>query len=145
MSNPNLSGAQFPKVDLNPEQPKPFSHLRRESKNSILQYMAEGEVEDVDQHLSRFDFVERREPLEQVAEGVMQGDDVKDIAPDFEGYHRWYADRGDLPQHTERWPSIRSNQPEWDGYFEDGWHRFHSYVAQGDKTIPTVQMQPRTR
>jgi hypothetical protein len=129
--------------NLSPEQFKPFDAVRPETQRAVMQYASEGEVENPRAHVEQFEYVERSEPLEQVKRGVMESGDTREIADDFDSYHQWYVGARDTPQHTERWPSIRSSSPEDAGYFEDGWHRFHSYVAQGDATIPTVEMRPR--
>ena len=64
--------------------------------------------------------------------------------PTFDAYHEWYMKFGGWFDHTKhisrsrsyRWPCIMS------GYnhevLEDGWHRFHSYIERGDKTIPCI-------
>lgn len=56
---------------------------------------------------------------------------------DFDEYHAWYCRQG-VPDHRDgdRWPAIAWNQD--DEVFEDGWHRFHSYVRAGHQTIPVL-------
>jgi hypothetical protein len=66
------------------------------------------------------------------------GDLAADWSGDWDAYHAWYAGQGDVPDHPRdgRWPAIMSSFG--DEAFEDGWHRFHSYVAAGDADIPVV-------
>ena len=67
----------------------------------------------------------------------------------FDEYHRWYISDGDGARWNGKsvWPVIL-NDYENDtgtGLLQDGWHRFHAYVARGVKTIPCVWYpKPRT-
>ena len=69
-------------------------------------------------------------------------DGVKDWKMDgmtFKEYQEWYFKEGaSMPNHpkTNRWSCILSSFDF--EVLEDGWHRFHSYVMRGDKTIPCV-------
>jgi hypothetical protein len=74
-------------------------------------------------------------PTEELKHKVMQDPEIA-AHGSFDAYHRWYKSMGDVPQHTERWPVIEGEGHE---ALEDGWHRFHSYVAQGDKHIPMLR------
>jgi hypothetical protein len=59
----------------------------------------------------------------------------------YEDHHRWYI-RVNLggrsrPHSTRRrWPCIMSNVR--DELFQDGWHRWHTYIDQGARKIPVV-------
>lgn len=58
---------------------------------------------------------------------------------DFDEYHQLYLRGGDIPNHGDsRWPCIAPGYGEW---LDDGWHRFHSYVRNGDKYIPLLTFQ----
>ncbi len=59
----------------------------------------------------------------------------------FDEYHRWYLSDGGACSHgTSVWPVILNDDGDDDGtgLFQDGWHRFHAYVASGVKTIPCI-------
>lgn len=53
----------------------------------------------------------------------------------FDEYHKWYIEGGDIPQHESLWPIILSGDAE---IILDGWHRFHSYVDKGIQVVPCV-------
>lgn len=83
-------------------------------------------------------------PTEVLKSEVMKGEN--DIGRDFktfDEYHKWYISEDDsLPHYPSknRWPCIM-DATEDDNYnwiLEDGWHRFHSYVRSGHKTIPCI-------
>lgn len=81
---------------------------------------------------------------ETVIERVMaSGDHVDDFDGDWETYHEWYLSRGNVPDHgTSRWPVIEATieaRNADEGYLDDGWHRFHSYVHAGDTHIPVLR------
>ena len=59
----------------------------------------------------------------------------------FSEYHRWYLSDIDVrPYSRSVWPVILNghSSDEDSGLLEDGWHRFHAYLARGVKTIPCV-------
>ena len=65
-------------------------------------------------------------------------DEISEDYESWEDYQNFYGDR-DVPNHPEvnRFPCLA---PEGDlEVFEDGWHRLHSYVNQGHKTIPILE------
>ena len=64
--------------------------------------------------------------------------DINNDFDSFEEYRVWYFKSDDMPNHprTKRWPSILSGFD--DEVLEDGWHRFHSYVAMKCRTIPCI-------
>ena len=56
---------------------------------------------------------------------------------DFAAYHEWYVKQGGIPDHGDsHWPCVLSEYD--DEVFEDGWHRFHSYVQKGHRTVLVV-------
>lgn len=68
--------------------------------------------------------------------------DLKKDFKTFDEYHAWYLTIGHTPNHgTSRWPCIldQGNRRTYDcEVFQDGWHRFHSYVKKGYRKIPCV-------
>jgi hypothetical protein len=56
---------------------------------------------------------------------------------DFDSYHRWYAQRSEIPDYPResRWPS-QLDLDDGSEFLWDGWHRFHSYVRSGHDTVP---------
>lgn len=83
-------------------------------------------------------------PTDIAIERVMSsGDHVTDFDGDWETYHDWYLSQGNIPDHgPSRWPvieaTIEARNADF-GYLDDGWHRFHSYVAAGDTHIPLLR------
>lgn len=85
-------------------------------------------------------------PTKLVTDEVFARLDPKDKAThgwrSFADYHRWYVARGSTPQHAAqgRWPVLLSGGGRGSGeeYLWDGWHRLHSYVRAGQRTIPVV-------
>ena len=52
-------------------------------------------------------------------------------------YQEWYRKNCSIPSYSSknRWPCILSDDDE---VLQDGWHRLHSYIQAGHKTIPCV-------
>lgn len=70
---------------------------------------------------------------------------IRDLAEsgvhDWESYHDWYVGKqseGFLAKRPERWPVYLYTGPPDESFqlIWDGHHRFHTYVARGDATIP---------
>jgi hypothetical protein len=65
--------------------------------------------------------------------------EIKQKFKTFDRYHQWYlsVNVGWMPKHarTDRWPCIMGDNDE---LFQDGWHRFHCYVAQKAQVIPCI-------
>jgi len=67
--------------------------------------------------------------------------DIHHSFDNFEEYHKWYI-KNDGPaettrhRRTNRWPCIISGFD--DELFQDGWHRFHTYIRRKDPTIPCI-------
>lgn len=74
---------------------------------------------------------------EDIINSVMQDEDIADSFSSWNEYHEWYSS-GEMPKHPkeDRWPIFLSS----DDYetIMDGWHRFHSYVKDGDLLIPVI-------
>lgn len=115
---------------------------------ALLQYMGEGDVPDPAERCERFMFRRHVVPVELAKRAVFEADPT--LAADhgtFDAYHRWYVGRGDMPDHGQsRWPSILSGTVdraapgcEW---LDDGWHRFHNYLAAGDRHVVVLELLP---
>ena len=84
-------------------------------------------------------------PTKDLIQEIMKRNrDIKEDWETFEEYKKWYLSsfgKGYVGKHISRnrsyrWPSIISGFD--DEVLEDGWTRFHCYVARGDKTIPCI-------
>lgn len=65
--------------------------------------------------------------------------DIKDQGfKNFEDYHNWYISFCDTPFYSKQWPVILAQGSCGEEIIEDGWHRFHSYIRDGIKSIPFV-------
>lgn len=69
---------------------------------------------------------------------VMRDEDIADSYQSWDDYHTDYVRGGDVQAHPKanRWPVLLS----YDNYetLWDGWHRFHSYIRDGDVEIPAI-------
>jgi len=67
----------------------------------------------------------------------IDSDAVQDFSGDFDAYHAWYqSHRGESNRgggDNPTWPVILSDFE--DEILQDGWHRFHQYIANGAKKI----------
>jgi hypothetical protein len=77
-------------------------------------------------------------PSEAVRHAIMQMKEVAEDFPNWEAYHAWCINSGDIPDHgkDDRWPVVLSDFE--DELLQDGWHRVHCYLCRGDETIPAV-------
>lgn len=82
-------------------------------------------------------------PIEELKrECYERSGDIRNDFPNFDTYHDWYVREGDTTNHKGSiWPCILSCQD--DELFEDGWHRFHSYVRAGAVRDVPVLYFPR--
>ena len=62
---------------------------------------------------------------------------LKDFS-NFDKYHHWYISHEDTPFYEDIWPIIIATGCVSNEIIEDGWHRFHSYIRSGIKSIPFV-------
>lgn len=86
-------------------------------------------------------------PMEHLKKEIMKRKgDVKREFKTFDAYHKWYctSSRG-MQVYSKKsvWPCILSQMGE--EIFEDGWHRFHSYVKLGLTEVPVLFFPPRKR
>jgi len=107
-------------------------------KQAVRTYCIEGfDDEEFKEHVTKYRYLFSEVPVERVKESVMCDKEIAERFKDFDEYHKWYTDTCQIPVYDgPRWPSIVSAFS--DETFEDGWHRFHSYVQQGDDTIPIL-------
>jgi hypothetical protein len=56
----------------------------------------------------------------------------------FEEYHAFFKKKEPVPRHSKRWSIILSGQEWANEAIIDGWHRFHSYVRSGFKSVPAL-------
>jgi len=70
-----------------------------------------------------------------VIESIMSDVDIADEFASWEEYHSFYLRCGDIPEHSKqsRWPVMLSNDDC--ETLRDGWHRFHSYMRDGDEEV----------
>jgi len=78
-------------------------------------------------------------PVETVIKALMLFSEVSEEFGSFEKYHAWYLTNSHVPNHSpnNRWPCIASDDKY--EFILDGWHRMHSYIRNGHKTIPILQ------
>lgn len=69
---------------------------------------------------------------------IMAGGEVAEDFTSWESYQDWYVGCSDVPSHGNigRWPAIVSGFD--DEILQDGWHRTHSYIRNGDTDIPVI-------
>lgn len=90
----------------------------------------------------RFGYVEL--PTRQLVEAAWEYRQQFPIDHRFttlDDYHRWYLSERDAPSYGKSvWPVILNGSQDDDGagLLQDGWHRFHGYVAHGVEMIPCV-------
>ena len=72
---------------------------------------------------------------EKLKEKILERPDLEGFKK-FEDYHAWYKKDCGIPKYSNknRWACIAESED----VLQDGWHRFHSYVDAGHKTIPLV-------
>lgn len=77
-------------------------------------------------------------PRESLQQAILQSKEIGGDFPDWDAYHAWYVNAGDMPNHgtKNRWPVILSDLG--DEVLQDGWHRLHCYLKRGDADIPAV-------
>lgn len=77
-------------------------------------------------------------PVDTFKDLVMQTpSDFAGCFDSFEQYHEWYISGTKIPEHPEaaRWPALAWDDEEG---LIDGWHRTHSYIKAGHKTLPFI-------
>lgn len=150
--HPGLSDALVAFYDERHPKPTPreialawgsFDDLPDFAKDAIRHQGDSTSPEDHEAYARSREWQYARVPTELMAERIMAAD--PDLVADhgtFEAYHDWYVSRGRVPDHGDsHWPSIEAG-PGMVGYLDDGWHRFHSYVARGMKNVPLLRSRP---
>lgn len=102
--------------------------LPHSGKNAVQAYF----VDEHGQHVSpdsRWGYVEV--PTAALKEIIGGYDDHAD----FDSYHDWYVDGGDMPDHQTADYAIILDDND---IIYDGWHRFHDYVRKGIEVIPAI-------
>jgi hypothetical protein len=117
-----------------------FQDLPEEAKLAIIEYMP-------------FDFVYNDEnerygyhpgiDVELLKSSIMEDEDCHIDWNTFDKYHEWYQSRGNYDHDISKplWPVIISSDSE--DTLQDGWHRFHCYIAKGVKFIPALYFVSR--
>lgn len=82
--------------------------------------------------------VPMKELKDTVAENFKADSDTKVMGwADFDAYHKWYMGDSQVEDHGKSvWPVILNCFD--DELFQDGWHRFHTYVDRGVKKVPCL-------
>lgn len=120
-------------------------------------------VQDPDAHARRFEYRLEHVPTSDVKDAILtrinEGKTFNNQFLTWDEYADWFARGEEVPTHKSRWPILRFEEaiPEhWteDGdftevgsgdsdwrtdewkYFEDGYHRLHSYINAGDQILP---------
>jgi hypothetical protein len=80
-------------------------------------------------------------PVDDVIRSISGDETFKEDGVDFEGTKSWFEQPMENYHATsypieDRWPVIMS--PFEEETFQDGWHRFHIYVASGHPDIPVI-------
>ena len=110
-----------------------YSDLPIAGKNAVRAYYEEEIGDEIDPN-DKWGYVEL--PVEAL-KAAIGGNGEFDS---FEEYHAAYIAGGDIPDHPNMdYAVILDGAYEGAEVLRDGWHRFHSYVAKGAKTIPAVQ------
>lgn len=99
------------------------------------------------EHLDEWEWRIEHEPVDALKARVMDGllAEGEDEWATFDEYHAWYMSQDD-PRQVDHgasvWPCIAEDIPDGPP-IEDGWHRFHSYVAKGMAEIPMLHSRMR--
>ena len=113
-----------------------FCKLPKEYQSAMVEYCLEGvPCYEMDIHLSQFRFSYGTVDIEDAKKRILEGTCID--FKTFDEYHDWYSSYGHVPDHGDSiWPCILSCVDY--ELFEDGWHRFHSYVKKGLTNIPVL-------
>lgn len=81
-------------------------------------------------------------PMKDFCAVVQSKNIIEEDWDSFKEYHKWYMGRclwkNSNKHYSEIWPSILDgDSDDWE-VLQDGWHRFHTYVEQGKKTMPLI-------
>jgi hypothetical protein len=128
-----------------------YKNLPLEAQLAIYQYMAvEGSAwnyfgnpskESISQAVAEYGDIKfgyKIVPMKDLINEIMtrKESDIYEDFSTFDEYHQWYTGGVTPPKESTIWPVILSSNIF--EVLEDGWHRFHSYYAQGLKEIPVI-------
>lgn len=119
-----------------------YDDLPEPAKNAIRHLSHSASTDELEAHARTRQWQIEYVSVDEMKQRVMADDpDLARQYGDFEGYHRWYLSAGPVPDHgSSRWPVIEKHpDDETEGYLDDGWHRFHSYIRAGDTHIPLLR------
>lgn len=108
-----------------------FEDLDDESKKAAKTYL-----DEVGWDANDYEWQLELVPVEEMKQRVV---DSLHEWEDFDEYHSWYVSSEDVPSYGTMWPVLTWPQGmAGDEYLMDGWHRFHSYVKDGETVIPVL-------
>lgn len=113
-----------------------FHDLPPLAQKSVAQYMGQNcELEPEQYAADDREYIYGVIPMQVLKDEIMNcvGGDVGEDWDNFEEYHAWYKEGPGMMNHRNVWPIILGME-----IIEDGWHRFHGYVAKGLKEVPAV-------
>lgn len=118
----------------------------RTGKPATIQRVLDTAIPVTDRIYGHLPFGYAEVPTSALVASIAQDADLRDSGYDnFVDYHRNFVRDEPVTKHrrTRRWPVILSSEawadkPQTHETVQDGWHRFHSYYAAGDQTVPVV-------
>lgn len=121
-------------------------HHARTGKITTLARVLDAAIPVADQIYGDLLFGYAEVPASALIASIEQDAEFRDSGYDsFADYHRSFVRDEPVTKHhrTRRWPVILSSEawadkPQTHETLQDGWHRFHSYYAAGDATVPVV-------
>jgi hypothetical protein len=124
-----------------------YKDLTKNSQKAIFCYMQEGTWEECDtvadsiRNYGKTKFGYGRVPTPELCKACYANIQVSPVSDhdfvSFSDYNCWYLNQGNVIDHGKSvWPVILNDFP--DEFLQDGWHRFHSYVAKKLKSIPVL-------
>jgi hypothetical protein len=79
-------------------------------------------------------------PMQHLTRAIMdKNHDVNGLGGDWDKYHAWYCNRGDMADHDVSkplWPVFLDRY--YPDVLQDGWHRLHDYYRKGVQSVPAV-------
>lgn len=113
-----------------------FAFLSNECQLALMEYLQCETIAETNDRLKDRTFCFELVPVDEAKQRCMQLSEDLWGCTSFGDYHELYVACGDIPDHGEsKWPCIAPGVNEW---LDDGWHRFHSYIAAGDPFIPLL-------
>lgn len=121
-----------------------FEQLPLEYQKACRVYCIDNfDDDDFLKHMANYHFLIAEVPVELIKQRIMESFAMNNDCEEFKSFAdwaKWYQSYGDIPDHGDsRWACILSSFE--DECFEDGWHRFQSYLIKGYETIPVIAWQ----